>query len=212
MAFVGVRDFADRLRAQLESCENLDTRTVRRARKAVDDALKFAQASEQSVASADQRQLSSAEVASDSRPTLPTSDEASANVTAGQTASSIIVLTDAGDKKIRVIKAIRAYTGWGLRETKAFVDHVPGRLEGVDRVSADTLVAELTAAGASVEVRPVHIYEGAPRDGDPSAGPDGDVIGRLERLAALRASGAIEEEEFQALKAQLLDEDERPSP
>ena len=65
-----------------------------------------------------------------------------------------VVLTGAGEKKIQVIKVVRAATGLGLKEAKALVDEAPKAVkEGVDRDEADKLVAELEEAGASVEVK-----------------------------------------------------------
>jgi large subunit ribosomal protein L7/L12 len=65
-----------------------------------------------------------------------------------------VVLTGAGDKKIQVIKVVRAATGLGLKEAKALVDEAPKAVkEGVDRDEADKLKAELEEAGASVEVK-----------------------------------------------------------
>jgi large subunit ribosomal protein L7/L12 len=65
-----------------------------------------------------------------------------------------VVLTGAGDKKIQVIKVVRAATGLGLKEAKALVDEAPGPIkEGVERDEADRLRAELEEAGASVEVK-----------------------------------------------------------
>jgi large subunit ribosomal protein L7/L12 len=65
-----------------------------------------------------------------------------------------VVLTAAGDKKIQVIKVVRAATGLGLKEAKALVDEAPKPVkEGVDRDEADKLRADLEEAGASVEVK-----------------------------------------------------------
>ncbi len=65
-----------------------------------------------------------------------------------------VVLTGAGDKKIQVIKVVRAATGLGLKEAKALVDGAPKAVkEGVDRDEADKLRADLEEAGASVEVK-----------------------------------------------------------
>jgi large subunit ribosomal protein L7/L12 len=65
-----------------------------------------------------------------------------------------VVLTGAGDKKIQVIKVVRAATGLGLKEAKALVDEAPKPIkEGVEREEADKLRAELEEAGASVEVK-----------------------------------------------------------
>jgi large subunit ribosomal protein L7/L12 len=65
-----------------------------------------------------------------------------------------VVLTAAGDKKIQVIKVVRAATGLGLKEAKALVDEAPKPVkEGIERDEADKLKAELEEAGASVEVK-----------------------------------------------------------
>ena len=65
-----------------------------------------------------------------------------------------VVLTGPGDKKIQVIKVVRAATGLGLKEAKALVDEAPKPVkEGVDRDEADRLRGELEEAGASVEVK-----------------------------------------------------------
>ena len=65
-----------------------------------------------------------------------------------------VVLTGAGDKKIQVIKVVRAATGLGLKEAKALVDEAPKPVkEGVEREEADKLKADLEGAGASVEVK-----------------------------------------------------------
>ena len=64
-----------------------------------------------------------------------------------------VQLTAAGDKKIQVIKVVRAATGLGLKEAKALVDEAPKPVkEGVDRDEAEALVKELQEAGASVEL------------------------------------------------------------
>ena len=65
-----------------------------------------------------------------------------------------VVLTAAGDKKIQVIKVVRAATGLGLKEAKALVDEAPKPVkEGADREEADKLKADLEEAGASVELK-----------------------------------------------------------
>ena len=65
-----------------------------------------------------------------------------------------VVLTAAGDKKIQVIKVVRAATGLGLKEAKALVDEAPKPVrEGVDRDEGEKLKGELEEAGASVEVK-----------------------------------------------------------
>jgi large subunit ribosomal protein L7/L12 len=65
-----------------------------------------------------------------------------------------VLLQAAGDKKIQVIKVVRAATGLGLKEAKALVDEAPKPVkEGVDREEADKLKADLEEAGATVEVK-----------------------------------------------------------
>ncbi len=65
-----------------------------------------------------------------------------------------VLLVEAGDKKIQVIKVVRAATGLGLKEAKALVDEAPKPVkEGVDREEADKLKQELEEAGAKVEVK-----------------------------------------------------------
>jgi large subunit ribosomal protein L7/L12 len=65
-----------------------------------------------------------------------------------------VVLTAAGDKKIQVIKVVRAATGLGLKEAKALVDEAPKPVkEGVDKDEADKLKADLEEAGGSVEIK-----------------------------------------------------------
>jgi large subunit ribosomal protein L7/L12 len=65
-----------------------------------------------------------------------------------------VVLTAAGDKKIQVIKVVRAATGLGLKEAKALVDEAPKPVkEGIERDEADKLKAEIEEAGGSVELK-----------------------------------------------------------
>ena len=65
-----------------------------------------------------------------------------------------VVLTGAGDKKIQVIKVVRAATGLGLKEAKALVDEAPKAVkEGIERDEADKLKQELEEAGGSVELK-----------------------------------------------------------
>ncbi len=65
-----------------------------------------------------------------------------------------VVLTGPGDKKIQVIKVVRAATGLGLKEAKALVDEAPKAVkEGIERDEANTLKTELEEAGASVELK-----------------------------------------------------------
>jgi large subunit ribosomal protein L7/L12 len=65
-----------------------------------------------------------------------------------------VILAGSGDKKIQVIKVVRAATGLGLKEAKALVDEAPKPVkEGIEREEADKLKQELEEAGASVEVK-----------------------------------------------------------
>jgi large subunit ribosomal protein L7/L12 len=65
-----------------------------------------------------------------------------------------VVLTEAGQAKIQVIKVVRAVTGLGLKEAKELVDSAPGPVkEGVTQEEADSLKAQLEEAGASVEIK-----------------------------------------------------------
>ena len=65
-----------------------------------------------------------------------------------------VVITGAGDKKIQVIKVVRAATGLGLKEAKALVDEAPKPVkEALERDEAEKLKGELEEAGASVELK-----------------------------------------------------------
>ena len=65
-----------------------------------------------------------------------------------------VVLLAVGDKKIEVIKTVRAITDLGLKEAKALVDGAPSPIkQGVNKTDADDIKAKLEAAGAKVEVK-----------------------------------------------------------
>jgi large subunit ribosomal protein L7/L12 len=65
-----------------------------------------------------------------------------------------VVITDAGAKKINVIKVIRSLTGLGLKEAKAAAEETPSTVkEGISKEDAEAAKAELEAAGATVEVK-----------------------------------------------------------
>jgi len=65
-----------------------------------------------------------------------------------------VILTTAGDKKIQVIKEVRAITGLGLKEAKALVDEAPKPVkEGIAKEEAEKIKAQLEGAGAQVEVK-----------------------------------------------------------
>ena len=74
----------------------------------------------------------------------------------GEEASTTVdvVLTGSGDKKIQVIKVVRAATGLGLKEAKALVDEAPKPItEGLEKEEAEKLKGELEEAGGSVELK-----------------------------------------------------------
>jgi large subunit ribosomal protein L7/L12 len=65
-----------------------------------------------------------------------------------------VILSSAGDKKIQVIKVVRAITGLGLKEAKDLVDGAPNPVkEGVPQEEADQIKAQLEEAGGGVEVK-----------------------------------------------------------
>lgn len=65
-----------------------------------------------------------------------------------------VILTSAGDKKIAVIKEVRAITGLGLKDAKALVDEAPKPIkEGIAKEEAEKIVAQLEEAGAQVEMK-----------------------------------------------------------
>lgn len=65
-----------------------------------------------------------------------------------------VILTSAGDKKINVIKEVRAITGLGLKDAKALVDEAPKPVkEGIAKEEAEKIKAQLEEAGAQVELK-----------------------------------------------------------
>mgnify|MGYP001178416932 CR=1 FL=1 len=65
-----------------------------------------------------------------------------------------VMLASAGEKKVNVIKAVRAITGLGLKEAKALVDDAPSAIkEGVSKDEADDVQKQLEEAGATVELK-----------------------------------------------------------
>jgi len=70
-----------------------------------------------------------------------------------QTEFDVIIL-DSGDKKINVIKEIRALTGLGLKEAKTAAEETPSTIkEGISKADAEAVKAQLEAAGAKVEIK-----------------------------------------------------------
>ena len=81
----------------------------------------------------------------------PGADEAEAEE---ESTTVDVVLTGAGDKKIQVIKVVRAATGLGLKEAKALVDDAPKPVkEGIEREEAEKLKADIEEAGGQVELK-----------------------------------------------------------
>ena len=77
-----------------------------------------------------------------------------AGAPAEEKSSFDVVITSTGDKKIQVIKVVRAVTGLGLKEAKDLVDGAPGTVkEGVNQEEADSIKAQLEEAGAGVELK-----------------------------------------------------------
>src|ERR687891_1045413 len=71
-----------------------------------------------------------------------------------ESATVDVVLTGPGDKKIQVIKVVRAATGLGLKEAKALVDEAPKPVkEGVEREEGEKLLKEIQEAGGTAEVK-----------------------------------------------------------
>ncbi|GKT08348.1 50S ribosomal protein L7/L12 [Desulforhabdus sp. TSK] len=65
-----------------------------------------------------------------------------------------VVITGCGDKKIQVIKEVRAITSLGLKEAKELVESVPGVVkEGIPKDEAEAIAKQLTEAGATVEIK-----------------------------------------------------------
>ena len=84
-----------------------------------------------------------------------------------------VVLSAAGDQKVQVIKAVRAITGLGLKEAKDMVDGAPSTLkEGVKKEEAEGMLAQLTEAGATGELKYCLLYTSpSPRDAESSRMP-----------------------------------------
>ena len=79
---------------------------------------------------------------------------AAAGGAAGEKTEFDVILTNAGDKKIGVIKVVRELTGLGLKEAKAVVDGAPAPVkEKVAKADADNMKAKLEEAGATVELK-----------------------------------------------------------
>ena len=65
-----------------------------------------------------------------------------------------VVIASVGDKKIQVIKEVRAITSLGLKEAKELVENIPGTVkEGIPKEEAEGIAKQLTDAGATVEIK-----------------------------------------------------------
>ncbi len=81
-------------------------------------------------------------------------DGAGAGGDAEESSTVDVLLTASGDKKIQVIKVVRAATGLGLKEAKSLVDEAPKPVkEGIEREEAEKLKQELEEAGGTVELK-----------------------------------------------------------
>ena len=84
---------------------------------------------------------------------MPGGAAAEAPAVEEQTEFSVII-TSVGDKKINVIKEVRAITSLGLKEAKDLVEKVPGTVkEGIPKAEAEAVAKQLTEAGATVEIK-----------------------------------------------------------
>jgi large subunit ribosomal protein L7/L12 len=98
--------------------------------------------------------VSAAAVAAAAPAAAPGGGDGGGGEAAEEQSSFDVILTAAGDKKIQVIKVVRAATGLGLKEAKALVDEAPKPVkEGVDKAEAEKLKAELEEAGGSVDLK-----------------------------------------------------------
>ena len=80
--------------------------------------------------------------------------DAGAGAAAEEKTEFDVILTAAGDKKIQVIKEVRAITGLGLKDAKALVDEAPKPVkEGIAKDEAEKIAAQLQEAGAQVELK-----------------------------------------------------------
>jgi large subunit ribosomal protein L7/L12 len=84
----------------------------------------------------------------------PAAAAADAGAVAEEQTEFDVILANAGEKKVNVIKVVRALTGLGLKEAKAVVDGAPGTVkEGVSKDDAASMKKELEEAGATVEIK-----------------------------------------------------------
>ncbi len=87
-------------------------------------------------------------------PAVAASGDASGETAVEEQTSFDVILTAAGDKKVNVIKAVRAITGLGLKESKEVVDGAPQAVkEGVSKEEAESYKTQIEEAGGSVELK-----------------------------------------------------------
>lgn len=85
---------------------------------------------------------------------MPSADAGASAAAAEEKTEFDVVIVNAGDKKINVIKEVRAITGLGLKEAKDLVEAVPGKVkEGISKEDAQKYKEQLEAAGAQVELK-----------------------------------------------------------
>ena len=88
--------------------------------------------------------------------TAPTAGEQPQQAEEAEKTEFDVMLTGVGDKKIQVIKVVRAVTNLGLKEAKEVVDNVPSKVrEGVSKEDAESIVKQLEEVGAVVEIKSV---------------------------------------------------------
>lgn len=84
----------------------------------------------------------------------PAASQDDQNGAAEEQTEFTVMLAGVGEKKVNVIKVVRAITGLGLKEAKALVDEAPSQLkEGVDKDESEEIKKKLEEAGATVEVK-----------------------------------------------------------
>ena len=84
----------------------------------------------------------------------PTAGADDQNGAAEEQTEFTVMLSGVGEKKVNVIKAVRAITGLGLKEAKALVDEAPSQIkEGVDKEESEDIKKKLEEAGATVDVK-----------------------------------------------------------
>ncbi len=109
--------------------------------------------------------------------------------------SNEVVLTDAGDRKIELIKTIREHTRLGLADAKDVSERPGSSLGSYDMPTAKAFVAALHALGARAEIR---------AGTDAPEPQDEQLVADLEKLAVLHRTGVLTDQEFAAAKQRLL--------